>query len=99
MARYAVRNAPPSRATDKIQDPGLRRCYEFLETVSRSFTTVIQQLHDELRDPVSGCARCPSARPLSSGPALPCWLLLGQGGVVWCGGAWGRADSVYAALR
>ena len=33
-------------------DPNTRWCYEKLAQTSRSFTIVIQKLHEELRDPV-----------------------------------------------
>jgi farnesyl-diphosphate farnesyltransferase len=35
------------------ESPDKRRCYELLNLTSRSFATVIQELHPELRDAVS----------------------------------------------
>jgi Mg2+ and Co2+ transporter CorA len=35
-----------------VEEKDLRWCYEILESVSRSFATVIEELPTEIRDPV-----------------------------------------------
>ncbi|KAJ1658587.1 bifunctional farnesyl-diphosphate farnesyltransferase/squalene synthase [Dispira simplex] len=50
MIRYAVAIPSASDTVDKINDPGLQRCYEFLDMTSRSFAAVIKSLSPGLRD-------------------------------------------------
>ncbi|KAJ1979774.1 bifunctional farnesyl-diphosphate farnesyltransferase/squalene synthase, partial [Dimargaris verticillata] len=52
MVQYAASNPGARDSVDNVDDPSLRRCYEFLTLTSRSFTVVIKQLPMELRDPI-----------------------------------------------
>ncbi|KAJ1918501.1 bifunctional farnesyl-diphosphate farnesyltransferase/squalene synthase [Tieghemiomyces parasiticus] len=52
MIKYVASNAPSKDDLTDANDPGLQRCYEFLDMTSRSFTMVIRQLTPELRNVV-----------------------------------------------
>ncbi|RKP37508.1 farnesyl-diphosphate farnesyltransferase [Dimargaris cristalligena] len=52
MIKFVASNPPSGDDIAGTDDPNLRRCYEFLDMTSRSFTMVIKQLAPSLRDVV-----------------------------------------------
>ncbi|OMJ26992.1 Squalene synthase [Smittium culicis] len=50
---YLLRHSTPEEANSKMKSSGqLKKCYQFLEDTSRSFATVIQEIHPKLRDAI-----------------------------------------------
>ncbi|PVU92285.1 hypothetical protein BB561_003941 [Smittium simulii] len=48
---YLLRHSPPDEKVHKMNNTGnMTSCYNFLEQTSRSFATVIQELHPKIRD-------------------------------------------------
>lgn len=52
MFRQTWHDAPHTRDPEK-EPPSLKRCFEFLDLTSRSFSSVIQELHPELLVPIA----------------------------------------------
>jgi len=52
VVQYKLYHSPLNKRTPELESPNRRRCYDFLVRTSRSFSSVIQELKPELREPV-----------------------------------------------
>ena len=53
VIQWTVWHDPLHERDPATETPNLKKCYDFLEQTSRSFSKVIQELQPELRVPVS----------------------------------------------
>lgn len=57
IAQWKLWHDPVNQREPETESENIRKCYVFLDQTSRSFSSVIQELKPELREPVRGTTR------------------------------------------